>query len=587
MPAKNKRTHRKVVACTCRVDNYGWIRERRLYNLPLPKGGKGESYSSVTHVAVYAHDLPVLAYAARYAREVDGAWLAANGYKVSPKPHGEKYALFELGEAATESALYAKADVYVCSSRWTGKIDADFFEKPLPECGGKSVPNIFERLRPFFAKCSAVQAYNPVQMDFFSLLKQGTALKRGGSRPIAIDLFAGCGGLSLGFEQAGFDIVAAVEIDPIHAAVHEYNFPNAATICADIKNITGDDIRQRAGIGKRDVDVVFGGAPCQGFSMIGKRALDDPRNQLIGHFLRIVRDVRPKYCVLENVKGLTVGKHAQFLSELIDELKKSDYDVLLPYKVLNAADYGVPQRRERLFLIAARKGQKLPAYPMPKKGKVTIREAIGDLPDADAFDRLWEDDSVPVRWQTRSCYAQRLRGMCPDDGNLGYDRTFNLDVLTASWRTRHGEVSQQRFLAAPQGETEPHSRFFKLAWDGQSNTLRAGTDSARGGFTSPRPIHPVLPRVITVREAARIHSYPDWFRFNKTKWHGFREIGNSVPPLLARAVGAEIIKAMDVAQIKPQVAIKPGSEELLEFDMRNAADHFGVPRNVIAQRKRK
>ena len=108
--------------------------------------------------------------------------------------------------------------------------------------------------------------------------------KRSG-RPLAIDLFAGCGGLSLGFEQAGFDIVAAVEIDPIHAAVHEYNFPYTKTICADIKNVTGADIRKMADLGDRDVDVVFGGAPCQGFSMIGKRALDDPRNQLIGHYL--------------------------------------------------------------------------------------------------------------------------------------------------------------------------------------------------------------------------------------------------------------------------------------------------------------
>lgn len=586
---KKKDNSKTAIACTCRVENYGWIRDRRLYNLPLPKDGKGESYAPVTHIAVYALDLPVLAYTAKYVREVDGAWLATNGYKISPKPHGEKYALFELGRAVAEASLYGKADtdVFVCSTRWTGKIDADFFTRPLPQCGGKSVPNIFERIRPFFPKLHSARAFNPVQMDFFAVLEKPERCSPLGKRPIAVDLFAGCGGLSLGFEQAGFDVVAAVEIDPIHAAVHEYNFPMAATICADIKNISGNDIRERAGIGNRDIDIVFGGAPCQGFSMIGKRALDDPRNQLIGHFLRIVRDIRPKYCVLENVKGLTVGNHAQFLSELIEELQKSDYKVLLPYKVLNAADYGVPQNRERLFLIAARSDQKLPDYPEATNGKVTIREAIGDLPDADGFDCLWEDDSVSVRWSTKSAYARKLRGQCVDDGNFGYERSFAANRLTASRRTKHGEVSQQRFLAAPQGETEPHSRFFKLAWDGQSNTLRAGTDSARGGFTSPRPIHPVLPRVITVREAARIHSYPDWFRFNKTKWHGFREIGNSVPPLLARAVGKMIVKALGVIPQKPVGPISTGSEQLLEFDMRDAADHFGVPRNVIAQRIRR
>ena len=585
MSEKKQTTPRKIIACTCRAANYGWIQDRKLYNLPLPKGGTGEGYTSVTHIAVYALDLPVIARAAKYVRDVDGKWLATNGYKVASKPHGEKYALFELGGEVDEARLYAKSDVYVCSTRWTGKIDTAFFECQLPACGGKSVPNIFERIRPFFTKWRTAQAYNYTQMDFLAALEN--QIPNNSSRPIAIDLFAGCGGLSLGFEEAGFDVAAAVEIDPIHASVHEYNFPQTTTICADIKNISGGDIRKRAGLGNRDVDVVFGGAPCQGFSMIGKRALDDPRNQLIGHFLRIVKDIRPKYCVLENVKGLTVGKHAQFLSELIEELKKSDYDVLLPYKVLNAADFGVPQRRERLFLIAARKGQKLPSYPIPIKEKITIREAIGDLPNADKFDQLWKDDSVGVHWQTKSRYAQKLRGQFPDDGNFAYDRKFDSNRLTASWRTKHGEVSQHRFLAAPQGETEPHSRFFKLAWDGQSNTLRAGTDSARGGFTSPRPIHPVFPRVITVREAARIHSYPDWFRFNKTKWHGFREIGNSVPPLLARVVGAEIVKALGITPVKPTAPINSGSEKLLEFDMRNAADHFGVSRNVIAQRKRK
>ena len=172
MPAKKQRETKKVIACTCRVDNYDWIKERRLYNLPLPKDGKGESYSSVTHIAVYAHDLPVLAFTARYTREVDGAWLAANGYKVSPQPHGEKYAIFELGAATTEAELYAKSDVYVCSARWTGKIGTDFFEKTLPQCGGKSVPNIFERIRPFFANCHKIQAYNPVQMDLDTMTSQ-------------------------------------------------------------------------------------------------------------------------------------------------------------------------------------------------------------------------------------------------------------------------------------------------------------------------------------------------------------------------------------------------------------------------------
>ena len=134
------------------------------------------------------------------------------------------------------------------------------------------------------------------------------------ARPIAIDLFAGAGGLGLGFEQAGFDIVAAVEIDPIHCATHQFNFPNCVTICKSVINVTGDELRRRAGIGRRDLDVIIGGPPCQGFSLMGKRALDDTRNQLVFHYVRLVMELKPKYFVFENVKGLTIGKHRLIFS---------------------------------------------------------------------------------------------------------------------------------------------------------------------------------------------------------------------------------------------------------------------------------
>lgn len=406
-------------------------------------------------------------------------------------------------------------------------------------------------------------------------------------RPIGIDLFAGAGGLSLGFEQAGFDIVAAVEIDPVHCATHEYNFPHSTTICASVVNLTGKDIRQRAELGLADIDVVFGGAPCQGFSLIGKRAFDDPRNHLVFHYVRLVQELQPKYCVFENVKGLTLGKHAEFLDELIKALDVAGYDVLLPYRVLNAADYGVPQDRKRLFLIGTRRGLNIPAYPQPVEEKATVWDAIGDLPDANRFKTLSSSDTVRTKWDTEAQYARRLRGMERDPCEFGYNREFDVDELTSSLRTEHTQLSQSRFLATAHGKTEPISRFRKLAPSGLCNTLRAGTDSARGAFTSPRPIHPFHPRVITVREAARLHSYPDWFRFHSTKWHGFRQIGNSVPPLLGRAVASEIAKALAVKPIKPEAIVVPGHEDLLKFDMGDAARYFEVPHNTIAQRLRK
>lgn len=414
-----------------------------------------------------------------------------------------------------------------------------------------------------------------------------TSPKKISRRPVGVDLFAGAGGMSLGFEQAGFDIAAAVEIDPIHCATHEFNFPRTATICASVVDVSGNDIRQQADLGDADIDVVFGGAPCQGFSLIGKRALDDPRNQLVFHFVRLIDELRPKYFVFENVKGLTLGKHADFLHELISALEERGYDCLLPYRVLNAADYGVPQDRRRLFLIGARRGLELPRYPETSETAATVADAITDLPNADAFIELYASDAVRTLWETHAPYARRLRGLDRDPSDFAYRREFDIDLLTSSLRTEHTELSKSRFLATEPGKTEPISRFRKLPADGLCNTLRAGTDSARGAFTSPRPIHPTLPRVITVREAARLHSYPDWFRLHSTKWHGFRQVGNSVPPLLARAVASEIVRALGIAPSCPCEVIERGSEDLLYLDMGEAARRFRVPRNVIAQRLRK
>lgn len=407
------------------------------------------------------------------------------------------------------------------------------------------------------------------------------------ARPIGIDLFAGAGGLSLGFEQAGFDVVAAVEIDPIHCATHEYNFPKCKTICASVIGLTGDDIREVSGIGGREIDVVFGGAPCQGFSMIGKRALDDNRNQLVFHYVRIVRELQPKYCVFENVKGLTLGKHAQFLSELVEALSEAGYKVLLPYKVLNARRFGVPQSRERLFLMAARLDQTLPEYSEELDTVVTVREAISDLPNADDFSVLEDSDTVEVNWHTDSDYALRLRGMLVDETDFSYKRIFDPNLLSCSLITTHTEKSKQRFRDTAPGKTESVSRFLRLDPEGVCNTLRAGTDSARGAHTSPRPIHPLYARVLTVREAARLHSYPDWFRLHATKWHGFRQIGNSVPPLLGRAVASSVIRALGLTPVKPSAPLKLGDPALLSLNMGQAAARFSVARTVIAQRLRK
>lgn len=408
-------------------------------------------------------------------------------------------------------------------------------------------------------------------------------------RPIGIDLFAGAGGLSLGFEQAGFDVVAAVEIDPVHCAVHKFNFPQTAIIPRSVEALSGQEIRLAAGIGSREVDCVFGGAPCQGFSMIGHRVLDDSRNRLVRDFVRIVAELDSKTFVFENVKGLTVGQHVRFLHELVEAFGARGYDVRMPWRVLNAAHFGTPQSRDRLILMGAKQGLPLPDYPLPQTaiaGKraagdlpagPNCRDALDDLPDAEAFLGLVSGDAVKTkRFGTPSRYAAEMRCLDNDAWHYGHPREWNPEVLTSSARTGHTEITRRRFSETAGGQVEPISRLFKLPVGGVSNTLRAGTDGARGAFTSPRPIHYRHNRCVTVREMARLHGFPDWFRLNATKWHGARQIGNAVPPPLARAVAAQVIAALGVVPSRPVTSIPLGDPALLTMDVTTAAAHFGI-----------
>ena len=367
-----------------------------------------------------------------------------------------------------------------------------------------------------------------------------------------------------------------------------------------VMGLSAREIRKRAGIGRNKVDCVFGGPPCQGFSLIGHRALEDPRNELVLEFVRIVSELDAETFVFENVKGLTVGRHKAFLEELVRAFDTVGYDVKLPWRVLDAASFGVPQHRERLILLGSKRGREVPEYPALKFNPAdakkqfpklptgpTCADALGDLPDADGFDQLAGSDAVKnVRYGKASRYALELKGQENWSWHFGHPREWNPNELTSSARTNHSAISQRRFGETGEGQVEPISRFFKLSSKGLSNTLRAGTDGARGAFTSPRPIHYSHARCVTVREMARLHGFPDWFRLHSTKWHGARQIGNAVPPPLARSIAESIISALN---LKPRRASKPvalGDAALLSFEMSAAAKHFGVAA-LSARRDRK
>jgi DNA (cytosine-5)-methyltransferase 1 len=364
--------------------------------------------------------------------------------------------------------------------------------------------------------------------------------------------------MSLGFEQAGFDVLAAVDIEKIHTETHLTNFPNCQTWCTDLSTVSGKELREETGIEDRPIDVVFAGPPCQGFSLIGKRSRDDPRNLLLHDLARLIIELSPSYFVVENVAGILMGDSKSVLDEFVHHVESSGYRIVKPIQVLDAAEFGVPQRRRRVFVLGYIRGAIAPQYPTPshpygENGDYdgpTVWDAIGDLPKIANYNYLLETDEYAGNLGKPSAYAKVLRGEILDRGDKSPARSRNGNGLSSCSRTAHTAKTIRRFSNTKQGSSEEVSRFYRLAKAGLAPTLRAGTGPAQGSFMAPRPIHPFQDRCITVREAARLHSFPDWFQFHPTKWHGFRQIGNSVPPLLARAVAKAVRLALEKSRQK-------------------------------------
>lgn len=370
-------------------------------------------------------------------------------------------------------------------------------------------------------------------------------------RPVAVDLFCGVGGMSLGFEQAGFEVVAAVDVDPVHVGTYSVNFPGCSVGQADLSLASGEQLREQLGLVGRQIDTVFGGPPCGGFSMMGKRRSDDPRNHLLLHFARLVDELSPTCFVVENVEGLLKGPARSVLNAFVSRVEGAGYSVVTPITPLDASDFGVPQSRRRVFIV----GSNLPGWSFcyPEgglgidraEGRTTVWDAISDLPDVDARDDLLTSDVYCGELgDAESTYARVLRGELGDPDDLSSRGRRARDGLCGCLRTLHSAETVERFAATKPGFYESTSRFYRLSWDGLSPTLRAGSGRDHGSFTAPRPIHPAQPRCITVREGARLQSFPDWFRFHPTKWHGFRQVGNAVPPMLARALAASVSDAL-------------------------------------------
>lgn len=415
-----------------------------------------------------------------------------------------------------------------------------------------------------------------------------------GVRPLAIDLFSGAGGLSLGLEQAGFDVAVAVEYDPVHAMTHRFNMPDCRVLCRDVRRIVPADVRRalaaaRPGSvddgGEVLLDLVAGGPSCQGFSVGGKRDQDDERNGLLAEFVRLVVGLRPRAFLLENVRGLLEPRFADLRQEATRLLTNAGYRVRGLDRYVDAADFGVPQHRRRVICTGVLAGHGHPVDLAAAEGTVavTVDDALDGLPRPDSYPELLTSDSVRLtiadaaaRLATTSTYARRLAGLDRASDDYSAARAWDPAVVTNSLRTVHTDAVVARFASTTPGEPEKVSRLYRLAPDLPARTLRAGTGRERGSHTAPRPIHPAAARVITVREAARLHGYPDWFRLATTNWHGHRQIGNSVPPPLARAAGTSLLSTLGIAPRRPASKATLGSPEWLSMAPAAAAALLGA-----------
>jgi len=368
-------------------------------------------------------------------------------------------------------------------------------------------------------------------------------------KPTVVDLFCGAGGLSFGFEMAGFNVVAALDFDPVAAETYRRQNPSVPLLVDDVANVSGKQLKRIAGC---EVDLVIGGPSCQGFSTHGKRDPNDPRNFLFHHFVRIVDELRPKWVVMENVRGLLTYDRGRYRNEIHDALKRIGYFV--DSKILRAVDFGVPQMRERVFFIASRVCSRLdfpaPTHCPPElalltglKPYVTVRDAIGDLP---CVGEEGEASRYATRPQTDFQRYSRRRvrtKLTLHEARRVSDRAMSLISRIpqgAGLRAIPPEHLPDRFkrmrtISTGELRRDCTTLYHRLAWDKPAYTITCYfTNVSSGPF-----VHPAENRAITAREAARLQSFPDDYKFCDAQLP--RQIGNAVPPLLSFAVARAVL----------------------------------------------
>lgn len=379
-------------------------------------------------------------------------------------------------------------------------------------------------------------------------------------QPIAISLFAGAGGCSLGFKNAGYKILYASDIDKAAIETYHINFPETLAECKDIRDIDFHRLLSTLNLRAGEVDIVIGGPPCQGFSTAGARSEDDPRNGLLQQYIRALHIIKPKWFLMENVEGLLTAKKGEYVKKTLIALTRLGYTVRL--EKVYSQDYGIPQKRKRVFIVGNRRGQVF-NFPEPQGPIVTVAQALTGLPLPSSenrnlsyeidFSNSWANALKSPTGIVTDHFAPKLTG-------IQYDRVKAL---------RPGQTMKD--LASHLQHPSFSKRAARRVKDGTPTEKRGGAPSGLKRLKENEPsltitgaavrefVHPTEDRYLTLRECARIQTFPDDFIFYGCTGDKIQQIGNAIPPLLAE-IFARHISSMGFT---PGATLHTGS--LLDF----------------------
>ena len=370
----------------------------------------------------------------------------------------------------------------------------------------------------------------------------------------AIDLFCGAGGLSAGLEMAGFRVLAGVDLFDAAGETFESTHKHAKFLGKPIEEVTIEELMAQTGLKKGQLTVLAGGPPCQAYSVYNhQRGMHDARAVLFRQYLRIVEGMQPEWIVMENVMGIYSIGGGEAVRAIKFELRKLGYEV--EEKVLKAEDYGVPQERRRVVFIGNRISAPI-RHPVSTHGPglapfTTIREAIGDLP---ALQNGQEMGEVEYTRDAEGAFRQFVRGNQKTVGNhsaprLGITNVKRLEYIPpgGSWRDIPHDLLPAGMKRAKRSDHT--KRYGRMTWDGLSCTVLTKCDIHWGAY-----IHPEQDRAISVREAARLQAFPDWFEFSGSRTDQYIQVGNAVPPLVGRAIGMTIREVTEAHAADPIAA---------------------------------